>query len=114
MSGVERYLAIFCGGCCMVVGSTATSLCSPRELGINRTCCSSHGWCGCCCKDSFDEEEHFQILMQKEMERTRDKEYRLATPAETEPLQPTAGMVIQVASVARHSQEVLLTSGRSI
>ncbi|KAL4076897.1 hypothetical protein V8B97DRAFT_1867157 [Scleroderma yunnanense] len=115
MSGTERCLAIFCGGCCMVAGSTATTLCSLREIGVIRMCCSSHGWCGCCCKDPFDEDELFESQMQKEMERTRDKsKYTLVAPVKTEPLNVTRAMAIQGSSGSRHSQEVIpLTSGES-
>lgn len=99
----------------MVTGSTATSLCSLSEIGINRVCCSSHGWCGCCCKDSLDDEELFEKQIQKEMERTRDKsKYTLVTAVETEPLKPTRGMVIQGLRGPRHSQEVPLTAGESV
>lgn len=96
----------------MVIGSAATSLLSPREFGVTESCCSSHGWCGCCCKDAFDEEGHFEAQMQREMERTRDKsKYKLVMPVETEP-EATEGM-IQGPSTARRSYEVPLTAGDS-
>ncbi|KAF9224782.1 hypothetical protein BS17DRAFT_779028 [Gyrodon lividus] len=94
MTEVERSFALICGGCCLVVASTSNSLCSLRPFGFNRTCCSDQGCCGCCCKDSFDE-ERFDKQMQKEMERTRDKTvYTPTKPVDTEP-GATGEMMVQ-------------------
>lgn len=94
----------------MVIGSAATSLLNLREFGVTETCCSSHGWCGCCCKDAFDEEEQFERQMQKEMERTRDKsKYTLVPPVETEP-EATEGMS-RGSSTAHPPHDVPPTTG---
>ncbi|KAI5994520.1 hypothetical protein EDD15DRAFT_2196112 [Pisolithus albus] len=114
MSEAGSCLAMLCGGCCK------SSIPSQLFSRVNRppkiskwfviVTTSSHGWCGCCCKDAFDEEEHFERQMQKEMERTRDKsKYTLVPPVETEP-EATEGMS-RGSSTAHPPHDVPPTTG---
>ncbi|KAF8452512.1 hypothetical protein L210DRAFT_2040275 [Boletus edulis BED1] len=67
-------------------------------FGFHIIYCSDHGYYGCCCKDSFDD-EHLDMQIQREMERTRDKTiHTFVKPVETEPGSTdsmTCGGVIQ-------------------
>ncbi|KIK92896.1 hypothetical protein PAXRUDRAFT_829542, partial [Paxillus rubicundulus Ve08.2h10] len=94
MTEAGKTFGLICGGCCFVVASTSNSLCSLRPFGFNRSCCSNQGCCGCCCRDSFDE-ENFDRQMQREMERTRDKTVPIPVePVDTEP-EATKDMLVQ-------------------